>query len=97
MYTSFYEIDSHQSVLKAITLMETRYKLIANNIVFLIFALVGTTNCASLNLTDANVCPRRVTVGYVKHVLMKNYFVTKEMIKNTKGTHNLTSQKGTDE
>ncbi|XP_076105947.1 uncharacterized protein LOC143074324 [Mytilus galloprovincialis] len=44
--------------------METRYRFIANNVVFIIFAaFVGTTNCTSLNLTDPNVCPKRVTVG----------------------------------
>ncbi|CAG2244700.1 unnamed protein product [Mytilus edulis] len=43
--------------------METRYRFIANNVLFLFVAFVGTTNCTSLNSTDPNVCPKRVNVG----------------------------------
>ncbi|CAC5368930.1 MEGF10_11 [Mytilus coruscus] len=42
--------------------MEKRYKFIAKNVVFLICVYVDTINCTPLNLTDPNVCPRRVAI-----------------------------------
>ncbi|XP_052073176.1 platelet endothelial aggregation receptor 1-like [Mytilus californianus] len=43
--------------------MEKRYRFIAKNVVFLIFAYVDTLNCTPLKSTDPNVCPRRVTIS----------------------------------
>ncbi|CAC5396936.1 MEGF10_11 [Mytilus coruscus] len=57
----FYRKNSHQRIFKTIT-KEKRYRFIAKNVVFLICVYVDTINCTPLNLTDQNICPRRVAI-----------------------------------
>ncbi|CAG2222704.1 unnamed protein product [Mytilus edulis] len=55
--------------------MKERFRFIAENVVFFIFAYVDTINCLALNLTGPNACPRiqfiRRNSGYQRQLVLE--------------------------